>query len=87
MDDKDFVEFAIEESKMPPKFLRPYYIFEEWFHLFRNKKCAICKHFRPFMATAGFCGKSTGCLCRDMRDMFDKCDCGKFKPKMPWEKW
>ncbi len=77
----------VVREKLPPRILHPYYVFMEWLGLFRTKSCAVCKNFRPFMATAGFCTKATGCLCRDMRDMFDKCDCGEFKAHLPWEKW
>lgn len=50
----------------------------EWL---KEKPCAACKHFYPYMGSAGICEAKEGCSANRMKDCCDYCDCGRFKRK------
>ena len=63
---------------------RKYWNFREWFYHVKRKRCGFCKHARPFMGSAVICSAKKGCAAKNMRDMFDTCDCKSFKPICWW---
>lgn len=44
-----------------------------------SKTCVVCKHFIPFMASAGICKAEEGCACERMIDCMITCRNGKFE--------
>jgi hypothetical protein len=52
----------------------------EWKWL-KQKPCAACKYFVPYMGSAGVCEAKGGCPATRMRDYSDYCNCGGFKKR------
>lgn len=77
-----------DEKWIAVGYLNPFRVkmesFKEWMSGVLCRNCYVCQHFIPGIGSSGFCKKSNGCVVVCMRDVFDTCDCGAFKPIMPW---